>query len=287
MEALKADPDAFWVADDEGPARPERPKKQEFGDEAELQKWRGEIEAHLEAHDLPPFKSFGNWREGKAQILKMEAGKLANPFQHVLAFLVREANGQLANFLIRFQPGASTKKTMIIVPIINGMVIMIRQYRVAMQDWYIELPRQYAANGNQSSLFDRDIDLACNRLELGDGHRSALKLLGKKLAPVLLHRRQGFEVRSVTCLSPGTAQDTSCDTARPEVWEIEIVAPNFDPNKLRGNDSYRPRAFELASLLLSGADGHPTFSERGIDDFQTLGALMLWQQHDRQRQAKR
>lgn len=99
----------------------------------------------LAAHGLRPLPSIGGNAQGFSEIIDIVEWLPAQTAQwQDVVFLVRRVNGAEYNHQIRFNTNGAVCDGVVFIPVINGSVALVRQFRipVGMETW--ELPRGFA-----------------------------------------------------------------------------------------------------------------------------------------------
>ncbi len=236
---------------------------------AQRRRW-DEINDFLQAHGLSGLPGrFGRWQDGEPEILRLSGGMYVTLYQAFVGFDVRFPDGIIREYTMRFHTESATKRAVLAIPIINGQLAFIGQFRPVMGTWYLELPRQFARSSGQTTIVDRKLREAAQALPAGVD--VPLGLLGRELTPVLIKR--DFEVEKVTLLDNGMAQDTGADTTLIQVWLMRLRTPDTKNKNMKLPSGSTLRYHTLDEVMQSGRDGRKTLRELGISDALTRGAL--------------
>jgi hypothetical protein len=101
----------------------------------------------LAANNLRQFPSIGDNRLGESEIIDIVEWPVAQTKQwQDVVFLVRRVDGTQYRHQIRFNSNGVVCDGVIFMPVINGRVALVRQFRVALGQWTVELPRGFAEN---------------------------------------------------------------------------------------------------------------------------------------------
>jgi hypothetical protein len=107
----------------------------------------GVINQVLAANNLRQFPSIGDNKLGESEIVDI----IEWPTPHTkqwqdIVFLVRRVDGTQYRHQIRFNSNGAVCDGVIFIPVINGRVALVKQFRVALGQWTVELPRGFAEN---------------------------------------------------------------------------------------------------------------------------------------------
>ena len=106
-----------------------------------------EINQILAAKNLRQFPSIGDNRLGESEIIDIVEWTVPHTKQwQDVVFLVRRVNGTQYRHQIRFNSNGAVCDGVIFIPVINGRAALVKQFRVALGQWTVELPRGFAEN---------------------------------------------------------------------------------------------------------------------------------------------
>jgi hypothetical protein len=103
------------------------------------------INSLLQAKGLRPLPSIGDNTKGFSEIIDIVEWLSAHTAQwQDVVFLVRRVNGAVYRHQIRFNSNGAVCDGVVFIPVVNGSVALVRQFRVpvGMETW--ELPRGFA-----------------------------------------------------------------------------------------------------------------------------------------------
>lgn len=201
-----------------------------------------EVNVVLQGEGLPPWtdlRRIGKHREGEYEIKGV--ARVVREFRDhyvVIVFTVIRPDGTTGEYAVRFSRPAA-----IVVPIIDGQVVFVKQHRLAIGKWTTELPRGWI------------------RPELaGDSDATVRDLLSREV---------GEEwVRSLTlCWEPAVVGDVPEDTGTDAlVVPIFLIAGASAMRLPRRSGVVKPVAYDWATVHRLEDDGV-------INDAHTLAAL--------------
>lgn len=105
-----------------------------------LAKRREKLNAELAKIACPGrISKIGAYQKGEHELLKIAAVyRHSRPFYWIVTFLCRKPfTGEIVNYTIKFSTG------MVIVPIINGSLLLKKEFRVPVGKWLYEFPRAF------------------------------------------------------------------------------------------------------------------------------------------------
>lgn len=102
------------------------------------------INATLSARNLKSLPKLGDHREGEFEIVDIiEVHDHSKRFFTDVRFAVIMPNGSNGEFTVRFNANGATNDGAVIVTIVNGKFAIVKQWRVPLARWTMEVPRGF------------------------------------------------------------------------------------------------------------------------------------------------
>lgn len=215
----------------------------------------------LAERKLRPLVSLGNNAQGEPEIIDIDLWSDVNPkFFEDVFFVLRAPNGSEYKHMVRFNANGLVSDGAIFIPVINGRVAVVRQFRTPLGIWTWELPRG----------FSDKVDLIAK--QSGDP-----RSLGLSDLPRVLERELGEEVvrgariNALTALGQ-VAENTGTHNVAPDTYLVDIEVDEAAlAARLGGSEN-------LALQLLTWGE-----LEKGegveINDMHSLAMLALARRH--------
>jgi len=208
------------------------------------------INSLLQAKGLRPLPSLGDNTKGFSEIIDVVEWLTAHTAQwQDVVFLVRRVNGAVYKHQIRFNSNGAVCDGVVFIPVINGSVALVRQFRIPVGIATWELPRGFAEFSSDAA---------------GSGSGGIPSALLRELDEEVI---QGARVRGVQPL--GAIAD---NTGTHNVWsDAYVVEIECDPKALK---SQLGGSAKLGVRLVSWEElWRP--SSLGIRDAHSLAAIAL------------
>lgn len=134
------------------------------------------INSQLASRGLKPISKLGNCSKGEIEIVAiLEIYDHSARFFTDVKFEVRFPGGATGQFTVRFNANGASSDGSVIVPVVNGCIAIVKQWRLPLSKWTYELPRGFAgekleqASSKQqfAALSFADLPLATLARELG------------------------------------------------------------------------------------------------------------------------
>jgi hypothetical protein len=204
----------------------------------------------LEAQGLAPLKGVGDNAQGWSEVVGI-SGWYEHPsgLWHDLSFIVRRVGGKQYSHTVRFNTNSKDARGVILIPVIDDQVVIIKQFRIALGCETWELARGFA-----------------ERLE-GDGVPELLAL------PAALVRELGEEVMqdaTIISVQPigSIFENTGTHNCLLDVSMVAIAPPvSTSTPALGGSQRFAARLVSWREL------SSPT--DLGIRDAHSLAAIAL------------
>lgn len=226
-----------------------------------------EISQALAERNLKPISSIaalGDASRGEIEITGIVAihGYNKHLFTDI-QYAVKFANGKTGAFTIRYNANGRTSDGAIIVALVNGLFVIVKEYRLPLGRWMHGVPRGFGEKidaariqGGLGTLKIGDLPLGTLTRELGEEVMTSAK------------------VTSVTHLG-NIAENSGISASTPSVFLVQISVPEQDlDQKLRGSEDLQ----ELKVLLWDTATVKREVGDR-LCDALTLSALLLAFKH--------
>jgi len=218
------------------------------------------INAILQEKGLRSINSLGDASQGEIEITGVKEYLEHNQrFYTDVVFRVLFPNNQEGLFPVRFNANSAKSDGAVMVPIINGLFILVRQWRVTLGRYTFELPRGFSEKLDQAQIQSQFGTIKIGDLPLGT--------LARELGEEVMATGQ---IISVTHLG-NVAENTGTHNVLPSVFLVAIEA---EPAKLRERLDQ-----EIQSIAFKTATEVTAAIGQELCDLHTLGALMLATRH--------
>ncbi|KPJ85778.1 hypothetical protein AMJ57_01915 [Parcubacteria bacterium SG8_24] len=221
-----------------------------------------EINATLRARNLKPFRKLGDVTQGEIELVGIkEIHDHSARFFTDIKFEARFPSGDRGEYTLRFNANGRVSDGAVMVVLLNGRFVIVKQWRPSVGQWTYELPRGFGEVIDRSRIAGQLGTMSLGNLPLGT--------LARELGEEVL---ASADITSVTHLG-NVAQDSSVCCIVPSYFLVLIRAEGGD---ILGR---RPKGDEIGRVLLWGQER--VLSEIGhrLCDSHTLTGLMLAFRH--------
>ncbi len=185
------------------------------------------INSELASRSLKPIAKLGKSSEGEIEILSiLQIYDHSARFFTDVKFEVMFPGGALGQFTVRFNANGASSDGAVIVPVVNGCIAIVKQWRLPLSKWTYELPRGFA--GDKLEQASRNQQFAA--LSFAD---LPLATLVRELGPELM---KGAEIKAVTNLGC-IAENSGTSNISPNYFLVQIeVDKTLFGRKVNGSD---------------------------------------------------
>jgi hypothetical protein len=217
------------------------------------------INGLLNKRNLRPLGGLGNNDEGQPEIVDIHSWSDENArfFQDVF-FVVQPPNdGTPYNHMVRFNANGDVSDGAVFIPVINGLVVVVRQFRTSLGKETWELPRGFCDN------VDRVAKQGGNpgSLSLGDLPKVLVRELGEEVLS-----GGGAKITSLTDLGQ-VYENTGTHNVAPDMYIVAMtVEKGMLERQLGGSENLRVKLLTWPELEMEARCGE-------IKDMHSLAAL--------------
>lgn len=186
------------------------------------------INEALAALGLKSLKKLGDFSQGEFEItaIKEVFSHSSRFFTDVKFAAKMPPLGNPGEFTVRFNANGAISDGAIIVALVNGKVVVVKQWRLPLQRWTYEIPRGFGDKADSAQIQGQLGTLKIGDLPLG----TMVREFGEEAM-------SQAEITSVTHLG-NMAENSGTHAVTPSCFLVQIQLPNLD-EKLRGTEELK------------------------------------------------